>query len=235
MGRRFSCHLVVHQLNAPRLEVRNWTLTATDVRHFHLGYITGDHYCSVRMAGDQGSGEQAKPVFSCKKTASSSSSSSADEPQTKQERIVCQATGCRDLAKVRETLTRCWNDANSAVEMIFAELNDKNGKDDEKAADESGSMERSVVGKANKIKAGEGRDKPPSKENKPKPFLRGNDPCPCGSKKRYKRCCKVSGAAKRLRAAATSKAAEKQVEESKRAAATNFVSDLQGEFEALAI
>ena len=50
----FACHVVVHQLAAPRLEIRADAPPGAAKRTLHLSYHGASHYNSVRAAGDGG-------------------------------------------------------------------------------------------------------------------------------------------------------------------------------------
>ena len=145
-----------------------------------------------------------------------------------------------------EVLKQCWNDANSAVELIFAEMKLKGSVAASVAAEPPGNQASAIDAREVGIPAEtsnltlerEGNMATKNKDERrgakeKKQFIRGNDSCPCGSSKKYKRCCKVSGTTKRLQAEAALKAA-KESERNKVAAGSAF-SGVQGDFGALAI
>lgn len=47
-SRCYTMHVVIHQLNAPRWEVRAPQSAAVNPKTLHIAYLNGEHYCSIQ-------------------------------------------------------------------------------------------------------------------------------------------------------------------------------------------
>lgn len=150
----FACHVVVHQLAAPRLEIRADAPPGAAKRTLHLSYHGASHYNSVRAAGD-GGGDAPRGLPHLDPPEAGKSSRGAPPPE-------------------EEAPAASWADAAAAA-----------------VGDAVGAA--AAVGDA----VGSLFADPPQDEPKAKTTRSGA--CPCGSGKRYKKCCRPADLARKRR------------------------------------
>lgn len=132
-------------------------------------------------------------------------------------KLVMVGTGCTDAVRVCQVLQEVYGDADAAIEFLIAEKNasicsmqdavqscsksTSNGGDKEEPKDNLPNMNASPRRKAvdqlpsssEGEKDGHERGKGAHNECVPShPKVSRNNPCPCGSKKKYKACCEAA-------------------------------------------
>jgi OTU domain-containing protein 3 len=186
-ARCLNRHIFVHQLAAPRLEIRNWDNPGA--AEIHMSYHDNEHYSSVRAENDS-SYEAADVKLGTGIVPSKHSGSGGPvSAVTKDEEIVMQLTGCRDIQVIREALRDNWSDRDATVEYIIAlqvaGLDLSDAKTSSSTAT-NGSSSSTTTANSNNNSSISSSTKATSKPTvKPK----RSDPCPCGSGVRYKKCC----------------------------------------------
>ena len=155
----FSCDVVVHQLGAPRLEIRA-DASSGATRTLHLSYHGESHYNSVRRADDRGGGgdDDDAPENLPRLDAPGGSARAA--------------AGRGEASSDRQEADTAWPSASDAAAAVVASV---------------GSAVDYLVGP----------DAPEKPEKKPSTR---SGPCPCGSGRRYKKCCRAADLARERRA-----------------------------------
>ncbi|KAG0586590.1 hypothetical protein KC19_2G102200 [Ceratodon purpureus] len=208
-------NICIHQLMTPRWHIRNFN--TADTKTVHLSYHDGEHYNSVRRQDDPGLGPALPFIIEGDATpATQPPPMKGIERQKSMQfeestiRRVMECSGCTSETRAREVLRDVRGDSDVAIEYLIAESSGdasstgsyESDPESSTASGDQGSSYRTSVSDEtesarslmsshtasdNGLGVGTPNDSAASFKSVGK-----NNPCPCGSKRKYKSCCGTS-------------------------------------------
>ena len=188
-------NIIVHQLDQPRWEILNHPREAKAI---HLSYHDGEHYNSVRLLTDLGKGPaQEIPMGSNGEILIGSKAQALLDEADSKEKMIMGSSGCWDLARVREVLKMLSGDVDAAILQLMTEVQETEVESTPEAASAAAATPApspATTPTDSKEDPTTPSPAPPKQKEETKgetkaPEIRRNDKCPCGSGKRYRKCC----------------------------------------------